>query len=349
MSAKFDMNAASCICKRCGRAYGQMKGNFRPSYAPLYRGSGFLPYCNECVEKMFTDYLSETKDSKMSTRQMCRKLDLYWSDKIFNVVAASNTNRSLMTAYISKINNAYYAGKSYDDTLREDGSLWTFGKIEESATDSSNQNDSKQQEDDVNPVIDRQGDDDYEPTDDVIAFWGPGYSNSMYRELQDRWDYYMSKFLGDQSIDIGTELLIKQICNLEIDINRDRVSGKPVDKYIGQLNQLLGSLNFKPAQKKEEASENGYDTTPFGVWIERWERERPVPEIDDDLKDVNKLKRYIDIWFRGHLAKMLGIKNGMSTMYEEEIKRLRIEKPEFDDEDDESYVYDFFSNLGDQG
>lgn len=44
---------------------------------------------------------------------------------------------------------------------------------------------------------------------------------------------------------------------------------------------------------------------------------------------------------------MLGVKNGYTRMYEEEINRLRVEKPEYEDEDDETLLVDAYSESQD--
>ena len=327
-----EINSSSVICRRCGQAYGRMKGNFPVSYAPLYKGTGYLPYCRSCVDDMYQIYFSESGDAKKTVRQMCRKLDIYWSLTLFDRVEKLNSNRSMMTSYLAKVASINYAGKGYDDTLREEGTIWN--DIPEIA------------EEKPEAVVMRTDAEDIDIDSGIIAKWGPGYPPSMYRELEDRWAYWMTRYPDGTDLDIGTEALIRQICNLEIDINRDRAAGKSIDKNVNMLNTLLGSAMLKPAQKKDDA-DAAMEKTPFGVWIKRWENLRPVPEPDPELKDVDGIIRYIEIWFKGHLAKMLGLKNAYSKMYEEEIARRRMEMPDFDeDEDDEDLFNDIFDDAG---
>ena len=147
-------------------------------------------------------------------------------------------------------------------------------------------------------------------------------------------------------LDVGTEALIRQICALELDINRDRFDGKPIDKSVNALNNLLGSANLKPTQIKSEI-DSSFDKTPFGVWVRKLENERPVSEPDEDMRDADGIVKYISIWFLGHLCKMLGIKNTYGRLYEEEIEKMRVEHPEYDDEDDENLFYDIFGDSDD--
>ena len=251
--AAIEVNASSSTCRKCGTAYGRLKGYFPVSYSYLYKGTGYLPYCKDCVDGMFAAYLQECKDSKVAVRQMCRKLDLYWSEKVYEAVEKQNSTRSMMTSYITKINAVKLASKSYDDTLREEGALWLEPKAYSNMET-------------VITGVDI-SDEELNVSDDIVLFWGPGYTPSMYMELENRRKYWMSKYPQEAELDIGTEALIRQICSLEIDINKARMEGKPIDKYVNSLNTVLGSANLKPTQKKEDADAE-LEKMPLGVGIQ---------------------------------------------------------------------------------
>jgi len=226
-----------------------------------------------------------------------------------------------------------YSGKSYDDTLAEEGTLWNWGVQ------------AVVQETPVHSVEETQQDEP-EISDDVIAFWGAGYTPEMYESLEQRRSYWMSRFPEDYELDIGTEAIIRQICSLELDINRDRAAGRAVDKSVNALNTLLGSASLKPTQKKADDTDSSIDKTPLGVWAQRLEYKRPIKEVDPELQDVDGIVRYISIWYLGHLCKMLGIKNTYCKLYEEEIAKMRVEHPEYEDEDDETLFNDIFCSDG---
>lgn len=326
------------VCCRCGIAYGRRKGNFPVSYAALYKGTGYLPYCKSCVDAMYNDYVSQCGEAKGAVRQMCRKLDLFWNETAFDSVEKKATTRTMMTNYITRINNIAYAGKSYDDTLSVEGGLWNYG------TDNRPDGGTI---DNTEPV--------YTPTteeqevtledipSDVIAYWGPGYTPEMYLELEQRLQYYKVQMNADEQLDMGTEALLRQIAMMEIDINRARADGRSVDKMVNSLNSLISSLN-KPS--KASATDSSAANTPFGVWIKRWENERPLPEIDESMKDVDGIIKYVLTWVCGHLAHMLKIKNARSPLYEEAVSRLRVDHPEYDEDDDDVLLYDLFGDGG---
>lgn len=321
-----EVNGTSIMCSKCGRQYGRRKGNFPVSYAEQHKGIGYAPICKECIDKMYNGYLAQCNNSMDAVRQMCRKLDLYWNEKVFEQVSKKSTTHSMMTAYLAKLSSVSYAGKCYDDTLSAEGTLWNFSTTVNTV----------QQPETV--VMDNN---DYEASEEVIARWGTGLSPASYQELEQRRTYWLDSLIKDGDVDIATEALIRQVCNLEVTINADRAAGRPISQNINALNTILGSMNLKPAQKKDEV-DTGVTNTPLGVWLYKYEKKRPLPEIDEDLKDVNGLRRYVSVWVRGHLAKMMGKENAYSRMYEEEIAKLRVEKPELAYEDDEDFLNAMF-------
>lgn len=331
------MSSDRAVCVKCGTDYSRRKGYFPVSYAALYKGLGYIPVCGKCIDSMYESYLSQCNNARDAVRQVCRKLDLFWSDSVYERAEKKSTTRSIMLQYIIAINTVTYAGKSYDDSLSSEGTLWAFTS---EAKDDSQQFTTYKNVDQSHII----SDDEVSP--DVIAFWGSGYTPNMYRELEQRRAYWMSELPEGVNVDIGTQAIIRQICSLELDINRDRQAGKSIEKSVTALNTLLGSANLKPVQKQQESIDSSMANTPFGVWLYRWENKRPLPEIDENLKDVNRIRKYIFTWM-GHLCKMLGLKNGYAKMYEDEIARLRVERPEYDGDDDEAFMTELM-NGGDE-
>ena len=330
-----DVTSETPQCYRCGVKYSRVKGFFPVCYSKLYKGRGYLSVCKSCVDSMYEEYLAECKDPKLAARQVCRRLDLYWSENVYNIASAKSATRSMMTSYIATANTRTTVGKDYDDTLREEKMLWSFDHKVVSPSDGSTDSEDKVEEEaSATP-------------DDIVALWGKGYTDDMYAELEQRWAYWIAKFPAGIELDIGTEALIRQICSLELDIKRDRIAGKSVDKSVTALNTLLGSANLKPSQQAG-AGDSSIDGTPFGVWINRFENKRPVPEPDPELEDVDGLIRYYTTWVLGHLAKMVGVKNSHVTLYEKEMEKLRVEHPEFEDEDDEDLLYDVFGSTDEE-
>lgn len=338
-----EMSSDSAICFKCGKKYGKRKGFFQVSYSLLNKGVGYFPICRDCVDAMYNGYLAQCGNSKDAVRQMCRKLDLYWDDGVYEAAIKKSAARSVITQYITRINSIAYAGKSYDDTLSSEGTLWNFCKGGSRVITNTNSVSEYSESDDDEVISEYMKElSDFRVTKDIIAFWGTGYTKQMYAELEQRRAYWMRKLPPDTELDIGTEALIRQICSLELDINRDRADGKAVDKSVNALNTLLGSANLKPAQKKETSDD--FVKQPLGVKLYRREKFKPLPELDESEKDRRHIKKYINTWVVGHLCKMCGVKNGYTKLYDEAIKQLRVELPQYADETDEELIIHSFED-----
>lgn len=329
-------------CTRCPRSFTKQKGNFPGAQSPMWReNGGYLPVCRHCVDELYEHYkehyntLGDSNAEKSALRRICLKFDIYWSDDIYKMLSKTSTTNSRVLSYISKSNLYQFVGKTFDDTLDEEAAIdadkaaWMLHQQPDESEDGKEE--AKSPQTSLISQIDQ----------DVIEFWGPGLRPDMYVELEQRRRYWMNHLPDGVELGIGIEALIRQICNLEVDINRDRALGKSVDKAIGTLNTLLGSAMLKPSQKTDGV-DGAAEKTPFGVWIKRWEDKRPIPDPDPDMQDVDGIVRYIDIWLKGHLSKMLGKKNAYSALYEQEISKMRLERPEFDDDDEETFFSDVF-------
>lgn len=316
-----EVNKTNIICTKCGTSYSRRKGYFAVSYSVLHKGIGFLPICKNCVEKMFDEYMQECNNTELAVHQMCRKLDLYWNKKIFDMIEKKTTTRTIMTTYIAKLCTNAYAGKSYDNTLIEEGHLWDFNKIIETEVINNN-TEAEDETDNTN---------DYEDIDEeVIMFWGKRLKADDYRELERKRTKWLSGFQDNKNIDVATDSLIKQICLIELDIDKKRAGGgEPTDKMLKAYMDLLGSANLKPVQKQKDDNDASFNTTPLGVWLYRWENNRPLPDEYND----SKLLKYVFTWM-GHVLRMLGKKNMYEKLYQDEIDRLRVEKPEYEGDDE---------------
>lgn len=289
--------------------------------------------CNDCVDAMFDQYVQELGGEKEAMKRMCMKLDLYWSEEIFSMMEKTVGNGSRVRNYIGKTNIARFLDKSYDDTVREEAAQQAVYKAWYGPFNSQ-----EGQEEKVEP------EEPEEPVEQsVIDFWGTGYPNDMYAELE---RHYKDWTGGVEITEPNVRSLYRQICLLEVMISRDSAQGKPIDKNVNVLNSLLGSLNLKPSQKKDDG-DTELDKMPLGVGIQKWENSRPLPETPKNKRDVRGTIKNITTWYLGHLCKMVGIKNSYCKLYEDAMEELRVKHPEYEDEDDDTFLNDVVTSPGD--
>lgn len=306
------------MCTRCGKIYTKQKGNFPASQSPLFAESGYLPVCNHCMEGLYEHYKEALGSSEAAMQRLCLKFDIYWNPEIWGMINKVNSSSSRVRQYISKTFLIRYIGHTYDDTLDEA----TRPFIPLAMTDV------EEDENGDTPIK-------TDVTQETVLFWGAGFDEAMYKELDMRYERWTKDL--PKPLPIVEESLYKQICIQEAQINRKASAGQDVEKGQSALNNLLSSLNVKPNQKKDDESAD-LETTPLGVWAKRWEDKRPIPD-SDDISEPSLIK-FIQVFFFGHIAKCLGLKNMYSQLYEDEMSKYRVEKPEFEGEDDDTVIAD---------
>lgn len=169
-----------------------------------------------------------------------------------------------------------------------------------------------------------------EELNELINFWGRGFEHEEYEFLTNEYQRLLNSYECDS---YAMELLFQEVAQTRLTIKKKREKNESVDKELKALQDLLGSANIKPVQ---ETGANATEQATFGTLIKKYENERPIPEPDPLWKDVDGIIKYINVWFLGHLCKMIGIKNEYSKAYEEEMKKYKVEAPTFDaDEVDE--------------
>lgn len=328
-SAEAASNPSKSYCCRCGTAFSRKKGYFPVSHSPMYRGSGYLPWCNDCVEDLYEEYVRDLGD-KEAMRRMCMKMDLYWNESIYAMVERSAGINSRVRNYIGKTNIVRYIDKTFDDTLREEAAA-----------------NEKQSEKFPFPaqMVEEADPDDTQTEQSVIDFWGAGFPHDFYMELERRY----KDWTGEKSdLQPAERLLYKQICMQEVIISREAALGHATDKAVNTLNNLLGSMNLKPAQKKDEADAE-LEKMPLGVGIQKWEYSRPLPETPKEKRDILGTIKNITTWYLGHACKMVGLKNSYCKQYEDAMNALRVKRPEYDEEDDDTILSDIFGSVDPDG
>lgn len=345
------------ICTRCGKIYRRQKDNFSASYSPLYRGNGgYLPVCKHCIDDLYDHYKEVLESEEKAIRRICMKFDIYWNRKVFDMVWRGNTSASRMRNYMSRCNLNAYVNKTYDDTLDEEAAVGeaetvlTQDMIDEAvaATRAEMQAEFDAAMKAAQETVQLTADGDVErgtiekeelplPGPEIVKFWGSGLSADYYYALQERFDKWTAN--QPKPLEPATEALYKQVCICEEQVHRGLISGQSIERPQSMLNTLLGSLNEKPTQKKqEEALDADFEKMTFGQGIKAFENLRPVPKPDPEFEDVDGIRRYISTWFFGHLCSMLNIKNSYCRLYEEEMARLRVERPDLAEMDDDSVI-----------
>lgn len=156
--------------------------------------------------------------------------------------------------------------------------------------------------------------------------FGEGYESKDYAYLKYEFEDYCARYVVDSK---AMELLIREIVLTQLEIRITRASRGDVKALQKTLQDLLTSANLKPMQ---ETGSSSVDQESFGTLIKKWENERPIPEPAPEWKDVDNIRKYIETYFMGHMARLLGKKNSKEEEYWEELGKNTITPPKDEDE-----------------
>lgn len=314
--AKTSQAKYKCFC--CGKEY--VESNYYSSASDFFEKIKKVPYCKACIGRLYQHFLDKYTNEgclnpeKKAVKRVCMTFDIYFNDKAYNEAIDDAKRRKIditsMGSYMKRVQLNPHRYKTYDDTIYE----------EEQAIFDANTSICNFDETEIN--------------DDTIAFFGAGFTDEDYKFLKKEYDDWTARHECNTK---AQEEVFKRICFKQLEILRATRRGEDTKNLDATFQNLLDTAKLQPKQNSGEATA---ENQTLGTLIDKWENERPLPEIDEELKDVDKIGLYIDVFFKGHLAKMMGLKNGLSSLYNKYIKRYTVEKPEYSDEENSEVLFD---------
>jgi hypothetical protein len=170
--------------------------------------------------------------------------------------------------------------------------------------------------------------------ENTIKFFGAGFTDEDYEFLKEEYDDWVARHECKTK---AQEEVFKRICFKQLEILKATQRGEDTKNLDDTFQKLLDTAKLQP---KQSSGDTMSDAQTFGTLIDKWENSRPLPEIDEELRDVDKIGLYIDIFFKGHLSKMMGLKNGLSNLYTNFMKKYTVEKPEYHDDENSEILFD---------
>lgn len=309
---------AKYACFYCGKEY--VETNFYKSYSNFYSNIGKVPYCKQCIEKFYQQYFEQYTNEgcltpeKKAVQRLCMIFDIYYKEEAFNSAMDSVKKREMnispMSAYMKMIQLVQHQDKSYENTITEaEQESFVMASISDLSTDTT---------------VDQK----------TINFFGSGFTDEDYKFLKREYEDWTARHECNTK---AQEEVIKDICFNRLQNLKALRRGEDTKDITASFQKMLDAGKLQP---KQNAGDTTADNQTFGTLIDKWENEKPLPEIDEELKDVDKIGSYIDIFFKGHLAKMMGLKNGLSNSYTKFMKNYTVEKPEYDNDENSEALFD---------
>lgn len=311
-------------CLSCGGTFDS--SDFYDSDSEFHSGVGKIPYCRECFEKFYQKYLQKYIKAnrefpeKDAIERICMSVDIYYSDKVYEAAVKESRIRietSLMSLYLKQVKLYQYRKKNYDSTITEKEKNKNNTTTEIKLPKSKNGK-TKEELERINRAKIIFGE---FPDDDLL------YLLKEYEDWTSRHECNTK----------SQEEVFKDICFNRLQNLKALQKGEDTKDITASFQKMLDAGKLQPKQNHGDTTS---ETQTFGTLIDKWENEKPLPEIDEDLKDVDKIGLYLDVFFKGHLAKMMGLKNGSSNLYTKFMKKYTVEKPEYKDEENSEALFD---------
>ena len=291
-------------CCMCGNDYPKQKGNF-PSGGKslLWKGNnGYVPFCRSCTEilmQSMTSFYSGNEEHAL--RHLCAIFDWCYNDtaSAMTLATEAHASSSRVGLYPSKMSTRPSAlhGETFLDTIREE--------IEE--------------RDSLTGIVlvPDEDESDFVVTREMIRTWGKGFTPDQYQFLEEEYTEWVTKNVCKTK---SQEELFRNIALAQLDVRIARQNGGKVTDALKALQDLMNSANILPKQNSDNILA---DTQTFGTLLKKFEETAPIPEPDERWKDVDGIRRYMNTWFRGGLAKALKIDNENTALYDEAIDEMQ--------------------------
>ena len=298
-------------CPRCGEEFNVTE--LYVSNTIVYPSR--VPLCKNCIEECYDEYVNKYKamerkrPERDAVRRLCMILDMYFSDEVYDKAVKNYDAMSSslpIFLYLKMVRLAPHNKKSYDDTIAEELSMGLSDTPEDT----------------------------YEVDAATIKFFGKGFSQEDYVFLKEQYDEWTSRHECQTK---AQEEIFKDICFNRLQNWKARQKGEDTKGITDAFNKLLESGKLQP---KQNASETTADNQSFGTLIQKWEMTRPIPDVDEDMKDVDRIGLYMDVFYKGHMAKMLKLGNDTAAVYDRYIKKYSASKPDYDTDDDTDAIFD---------
>ena len=300
------------LCPCCGEFV--TRENF---YTDKRYAIGLFPQCKKCVlaeveqRKNKNDKPHETKES---VKRMLQKMDLPYIDSLYESLQIDVANeineknkKSPFLAYLPPIKSLpNWKGKTYKDSEFE---LGVITEEEETKQNAKTIKNGKKR-------------------------FGLGLSNEDYMFLENEYQDWITRYECSTKTQ---EEIFERLSFKKWEINKATKSGQNTKDLDKTYQELMTTANIAPRQTTMDTMS---DAQTFGTLIQKYEETRPLPEIDPELEDIDKIGLYIDSFYRGHACKMLGIKNTFSHLYEKVMKKYTVTPPEYDDETDSEVLFE---------
>lgn len=300
-------------CPICDRNIESTR-NYYKSSNKKHKETGHVDVCKVCAKEYFSNAYKKTGDTRKAIIATMAYLDLPFDNRN---VSEFNENEVLSIDDAFSLFNSFITtnlGVGQKLLTRDD---FDYVGLVDLAYPNSNlviDEETGKSEEKLYIKSDKY---DLEITDDVILFFGEGFTESQYKTLLREYLKFARSFSTTNSVD---ELNFKEVAYFSLKIAEAKSSGvseKEIIALVDARRKLLADANVQNKKEENEA------VMAMGSLVKKMEFSRPasdpLPEWDD-----NKLHQ-LEVTIAGHLMSSKGIENELTKEYEELVEPYGIE------------------------
>lgn len=289
-------------CAECGKSKS-LATNFFKSDRPEYADTGYCNICKDCMKKKMTNPSTGMVDREIFESEICYLLNIPFVPSIYNKIL--NNPKTTPNTFYADYKRALVVSRDYKDLKYNDSKNFV--------NDESGLVDQKQEYDQV--------------TEEMIDFWGSGFSARDYIELQKRYDKFM-KNEDVEKMEYKKQSDYKMLCHYELkqlELIQDK-NAKPSDlKAINDMiSKMSEDLNIKAVQKKEDENARGHYIVGLTTkYIENVTLE-PIPKFKPEDYRGDLTREEFDIimaYFKSEMLNELGRENPYQQIVDEDKKK----------------------------
>lgn len=302
------------ICIGCGC---DNQKNFYQARDDNRKFFGKVPYCKDCIQKIFQNYLRKYAENyNLALYYTLRKIDLPYIHSAYTGALQNVTNPDAKIQGLDNILSAYMKsmafaeqngwGSTFDDSMGEDqiDGLSSYDDVIK-VKRKINRGSTNIQDFDIIEM----------DADELVQKWGRfddddlAYLESEYMDWEEQLNGIVDKFV---------DIMVKQVCLQMNEIRHDRENGVPVEKKLAALRNLIKDSGLADLQNNEAASQG------VGMTARDIEFHRPVREPDKELNDVDNIGEIL-IGFLGGTSRAIGKENEFTEVFDKVYDKYTID------------------------
>lgn len=306
-------------CLYCEKEYADK--NFYKSNSNFYSKTGKIPYCKQCIENFYQSYFEKYTNEgclspeKKAIKRLCMIFDIYYNDSVcdssMNKIKKDSMNISPMGQYMKTIQLSQYNRKkeTYENTIMQE-------ELKRENFDSQEYIDS------IENISEK-----------IRDFWGNGFAEEDYKYLQKEYEDWTTRHECNTK---AQEELFKRICFKQLEILKATRREEDTRNLDATFQNLLETAKLQPKQNAGDAMS---DAQTFGTLIDKWETTRPIPEVEEELRDVDRIGLLVHTFYTGHIAKVLNLPSSLTALYDKFMEKYTVKKKEYSGESDNEVLF----------